>query len=142
MKPTRAMQSIRRGFTLLEILLALSLASLVLVGMNAFIFSMGELWGRDSDVRLFERHVRAVTRFLEQELRASALPPAMSAENRRDAITVQEVRPQNGMMEKLLTFELPGGVACSIGRSGRCRRWCVRFRCAKARDSWCYGTRG
>ena len=79
MKPTRAMQSIRRGFTLLEILLALSLASLVLVGMNAFIFSMGELWGRDSDVRIFERHVRAVTRFLEQELRASALPPAMSA---------------------------------------------------------------
>jgi prepilin-type N-terminal cleavage/methylation domain-containing protein len=99
----------RRGFTLLEILLALSLASLVLVGMNAFVFSMGELWGRDADVRLFERHVRAVTRFLEQELRASALPPAMSAESRREAIAVQEIRPQNGMMEKLLTFELPGG---------------------------------
>jgi prepilin-type N-terminal cleavage/methylation domain-containing protein len=99
----------RGGFTLLEILLALALASLVLVGMNSFVFSMGELWGRDSDVRLFERHVRAVTRFLEQELRASALPPAMSSESRREAMTVQEIRPQNGMMEKLLTFELPGG---------------------------------
>lgn len=109
MNRPRSLARLRRGFTLLEILLALSLASLVLVGMNAFVFSMGELWGRDSDVRLFERHVRAVTRFLEQELRASALPPAMSTESQRAVITVQEVRPQNGMMEKLLTFELPGG---------------------------------
>lgn len=109
MKRSDASVPRRGGFTLLEILLALALASLVLVGMNSFVFSMGELWGRDSDVRLFERHVRAVTRFLEEELRASALPPAMSTESQREAISVREIRPQNGMMEKLLTFELPGG---------------------------------
>ena len=53
----------RRGFTLLEILLALSLVALVLVAMNTFVFSMGELWGRNGDLRLFDQHARAVTRF-------------------------------------------------------------------------------
>lgn len=103
--PRRAAK--QRGFTLLEILLALALVSLVLVGVNTFVFSMGELWGRNADVRLFDRHTRSVTRFLERELRAAALPPA----GRADAapIGLQEIRPQNGMMENLLTFDLPGG---------------------------------
>ena len=96
-----------RAFTLLEILLALALASLTLVALNTFIFSMGELWGQNADVRLFERHVRAVTRFLENELRAAALPPA--ARPNSTPIGLQEVRPQNGMMENMLTFELPAG---------------------------------
>ena len=97
----------RRAFTLLEILLALSLVGLVLVSMNTFVFSMGELWGQRADVRLFDQHVRAVTRFLEHELRAAALPPA--ARPNSTPIALQEVRPQNGMMEKMLTFELPAG---------------------------------
>ncbi len=97
----------RRAFTLLEVLLSLMLVSLVLVGLNTFIFSMGELWGRNTDVRLFEQHVRAVTRFLENELRSAALPPA--AQPNSTPIALQEVRPQNGVMEKMLTFELPAG---------------------------------
>lgn len=96
-----------RAFTLLEILLALALVSLVLVSMNSFVFSMGELWGRNTDRRLFEQHVRAVTRFLENELRAAALPPAARADS--TPFAVQEVRPQSGMMENMLTFELPAG---------------------------------
>jgi prepilin-type N-terminal cleavage/methylation domain-containing protein len=95
------------GFTLLEILLALALVTLVLVAMNSFIFSMGELWGQNSEARLFERHVRAVTRFLEDELRRAVLPPA--ARQNSTPIAMQEVRPQNGMMENLVTFELPEG---------------------------------
>ena len=50
---------LRRGFTLLELLLAMALAATVLIGLNTFVFSMGELWGRGGDVRLFDRHVRA-----------------------------------------------------------------------------------
>ena len=68
-----------QAFTLLEILLALALTALVLVSLNVFVFSMGELWGRNSDVRLFDRHVRAVTRFLDHELRTAALPPSAVA---------------------------------------------------------------
>ncbi len=97
----------RRAFTLLEILLSLALVSLLLVALNTFVFSMSELWGLRTEHRLFDQHVRAVTRFLEGELRAAALPPAARANS--TPIALQEVRPQNGMMENLLTFELPAG---------------------------------
>jgi prepilin-type N-terminal cleavage/methylation domain-containing protein len=97
----------RGAFTLLEILLALALVGLLLVALNTFIFSMGELWGRGTDARLFDQHVRAVTRFLEQELRSAALPPAARPDS--SPIGLQEVRPENGLIENLLTFELPAG---------------------------------
>src|SRR5512133_366977 len=90
-----------RGFTLLEILLALALVALLLVALNTFVFSMGELWGLRTDVRLFEQHVRAVTRFLDHELRAAVLPPA--AKPNSTPIGLEEIRPQNGLMEKMLT---------------------------------------
>jgi prepilin-type N-terminal cleavage/methylation domain-containing protein len=97
----------RSAFTLLEILLALALVALLLVALNTFVFSMGELWGLRTDVRLFEQHVRAVTRFLEHELRAAVLPPA--AKPNSAPIGLEEIRPQNGLMEKMLTFDLPAG---------------------------------
>jgi hypothetical protein len=96
---------IRAAFTLLEILLAL--LSLMLVALNSFVFSMGEIWGRNTDVRLFDQHVRAVTRFLEHELRAATLPPAARAG--ATPVAPQEIRPSNGMSENMLTFELPAG---------------------------------
>lgn len=129
------------AFTLLEILLALALVGIVLVAMNTFVFSMGELWGRNSEVRLFEQHVRAVTRFLENELRTAAFPPAVMA---GDApIEAKEIRPANGVSEHLLTFELPQGsrlftwpdrplpeVVCSLqvrDREGLCLLWHSRI---------------
>jgi len=102
-----AERSSRRGFTLLEILISLALVSVVLVSLNTFIFSMGELWGKNSDVRLFDRHVRAVTRFLNRELRTASLPPF--AQPNTTPVGLEEIRPQGGVTEKLLTFELPAG---------------------------------
>jgi len=93
-----------RGFTLLELLVALSIASLVFVGMNFFVFSMGELWGRGGDKRLFDQHVRAVTRFLERELSSSAFPPAQKAG--ASAFTIEEIKPSGGLSENLVTYEL------------------------------------
>jgi prepilin-type N-terminal cleavage/methylation domain-containing protein len=95
------------GFTLIEILLALALTALVLVSLNVFVFSMGELWGRNSETRLFDRHVRAVTRFLERELRTASLPPFASTGD--SPIAPKEIRPRTGSTENLLTFELPAG---------------------------------
>lgn len=97
----------RRAFTLLEILVSLAIVALVLVAMNTFVFSMGELWGRNTDLRLFELHVRNVTRFLERELSTAALPPFASVTEQ--GISVQEIRPQTGMTDNFLTFELPEG---------------------------------
>lgn len=94
----------RRGFTLLETLVALALTGLLMVALNTFVFSMGELWGRNTDVRLFDQHVRAVVRFLEHEFRAAARPPAGVVG--QPPIAVQEIRTQGGATETLLTFEL------------------------------------
>jgi prepilin-type N-terminal cleavage/methylation domain-containing protein len=107
MDPKSKAFSRQRGFTLLEIILALGLTALVMVSLNVFVFSMGELWGRNSEVRLFDRHVRAVTRFLEAELHTAALPPAAAAG--ANPIAPQEIRPRTGITENLLTFELPSG---------------------------------
>lgn len=97
----------RGGFTLLEILMALALVALLLVSLNTFIFSMGELWGRNNDLRLFEQHARAVTRFLQEQLRVATLPPATKAGS--TPVVGQEIRPETGLTENLLTFELPAG---------------------------------
>ena len=105
--PKSKISRVSRGFTLIEILVALALVGLLLVALNTFVFSMGELWGQRTDLRLFDQHVRAVTRFLEHELRAAALPPAARANS--TPIALQEIRPLNGLTEKMLTFELPGG---------------------------------
>jgi len=112
------------AFTLLELLLSLALVCLLLVAMNQFIFSMGELWGRGVDVRLFDQHVRAVTRFVDQMLHSTALPTAQGVQ----PLAVKELRLPDGPTGTLLTFELPAGsrvlswpgaplpdVVCSLG---------------------------
>lgn len=105
--PRRLRQTARRAFTLLEILIAMAIVALVMIAMNTFIFSMGELWGRNNDLRLFELHVRNVTRFLQNEFQTAALPPFGSVA--QPGISIDEIRAQNGITENLLTFELPEG---------------------------------
>ena len=97
----------RAGFTMIEVLLSVFLVGMVLVALNTFIFSMGEIWGRGTDVRLFDQHVRNVTRFLQTELEHAALPPA--GRSGQSAIAPQEIKPESGATEELLTFELPEG---------------------------------
>ena len=97
----------RRGFTLIEVVLAMALVGLVLVGLNTFIFSMSELWGKNADVRLFDQHVRAVTRFLQREMIRATLPPAASAN--ATPVGVQKITPSGGSQDNLVTYmELSG----------------------------------
>lgn len=97
----------RSGFTLLEVLMALAVLAFLLVGLNAFVFSMGELWGRNTDVRLFDQHVNAVTRFLGHELNEAALPPSARAYSQ--PVAPQMITPANGVPGFMITFELPAG---------------------------------
>jgi prepilin-type N-terminal cleavage/methylation domain-containing protein len=104
----RSRQSSRNGaFTLLELMVALVLVAGVLVGLNTFVFSMSELWGKNRDWRLFDQHVRAVTRFLENELRNGALPPSVPIGTR--SVEAQEVEVEFGRRADLLTFGLKEG---------------------------------
>ncbi len=97
-----------RAFTLVEVMLSMALVALVLVGLNTFIFSMGELWGKGSDIRLFDQHVRAVTRYLQREMVRATLPPAASVNS--TPIGVQQITPANGVQENLITYmQLAGG---------------------------------
>jgi len=97
----------RRGFTLIEVLMALAIVGLILVAMNTFVFSMGELWGRNADVRLFDQHMRAVTRFLQKTLNEASLPPYANAN--ATPVGIQQITPQNGLQANLITFELTAG---------------------------------
>ena len=97
-----------RAFTLVEVMLSMALVGLVLVGLNTFIFSMGELWGKGTDVRLFDQHVRAVTRYLQREVIRASLPPSAAVNS--TPMGVQPVTPQSGPQENLVTFmQLAGG---------------------------------
>ena len=87
--------------------MALALAALLLVALNTFVFSMSELWGRSNESRLFDQHVNAVARFLQDEMRAATLPPFARAN--ATPVTPQQITPQNGAMDNLITFDLPAG---------------------------------
>lgn len=93
----------RGGFTLLEVVLSLMLTGMVLVSTTFFIFSMGELWGRGVDDRLFDRHTRGVTRFLQTTVAQSAIFPEPS-----EAERVALVQPPGvgRFDESLVSFEL------------------------------------
>jgi prepilin-type N-terminal cleavage/methylation domain-containing protein len=96
-----------RGFTIIEVVLAMALVALVLVGLNTFIFSMSELWGRNADSRLFDQHVRAVTRYLQKEMVRATLAPTAAVSS--TPVAVQPVTPSGGSQENLITYmELSG----------------------------------
>lgn len=100
----------RRAFTLLELMIVIAIGGMMLVGLNFFVFSMGELWGKNSERRLFEQHVRAVSRYLERELRNASLPPSVAAgEAENEPFAPEEMRPSGALSETLLTFELREG---------------------------------
>ncbi len=116
----------RKGFTLVELLLAISIMAMLLVALFTFVFSMGEIWGHGSEKRLFEQHVNAVTRHLEAMFRRATLPIGSSA--LAEPFTVREVRTVSAGTADLLGFNLADGdrllvwngpplpeVQCSLG---------------------------
>jgi hypothetical protein len=94
-----------RAFTLVETLLAAALMGSLLLALNFFVFSMADIWGQGAERRLFEQHVRAVTREVENLLRTAALPPLVND----PAIFAREIRLDDGRRIPALTFELPEG---------------------------------
>lgn len=99
----------KSGFTLVEILVAVALMGMLLLALNLFIFSMGEIWGSNSEQRLFDQHVRAVTRQVDRMLRAAAFSPVALGGARR-LLSIQEIiGPAGARVGPLLAFELPAG---------------------------------
>ena len=127
MSPLSSVTSRREGFTLIELLMALAILSMMLVALFTFVFSMGEIWGRGSEPRLFAQHVSASARHVESLLRRGAaelpgLDPTV------EPYSVHSVHGSDGATADLLSFTLPEGdrllnwpaaplpdVACSLG---------------------------
>lgn len=85
----------RGGFTLLEVLLAVFVGSMLLVAVVGLAFSMGELWGNTSEPRLFAQHVRGVSRFLDNVIRQAEPPPEItSGIQQAQSSTQQQQRQQ------------------------------------------------
>lgn len=59
--------------------MAVTIGGSLLVASVFFAFSMGELWGNGSEVRVFDQHVRGVTRFMQEILRQAEAPPEVDA---------------------------------------------------------------
>ncbi len=102
--PAFRLRRAHQGFTLVEVLLSLALVVMLLLALNQFILSMGELWGRNRQQRLFDQHVRAVTRYLEDLLQRGVLVP--DSAHRLRVATNKVAGVGNG---PLLTFDLPAG---------------------------------
>ncbi len=92
-----------KGFTLLEVLLALALLGSLLVALNVFVFSMAEAWGKGRNERLFAQHARAVTTHIEELLEAASIGATA------DGLAVREVKQDSGGNEPKLVFTLPEG---------------------------------
>lgn len=89
------------GFTLVETLLALALLTSLLLAVNLFLFSMGELWGQNRQQRLFDQHVRAVTRYLDELI-------ARGAQGAEPGRELRMAAPEN-LGPPRLTFDLAAG---------------------------------
>ena len=114
------------GFTLIEMLLAMAILSMLVTALFTFIFSMGEIWGRGGEKRLFVQHVNAVTRHVDSLLRRAAWPHGGVLQ--AEPFTVREVRQSTGSTANLLGFDMLDGdrlmrwpeqalpdVECSLG---------------------------
>jgi prepilin-type N-terminal cleavage/methylation domain-containing protein len=97
MKPLLA---IRRGFTLLEMLVSLALLGILMVALNTFLFSMSELWGGGRDQRLFDQHARAATTLVRDAFEQATLGPSASG------VALKDVDDGAGTIEPRLGFLL------------------------------------
>jgi prepilin-type N-terminal cleavage/methylation domain-containing protein len=89
------------GFSLIEVLMAIALAGALILAANMFVLSMGELWGRGTDERMFEQHVRGVSRFLEN-LSRTAVPSGAEG----DVFTMNSPKGYESHASPLLSFEV------------------------------------
>jgi len=101
----RAVLRRARGFTLMEVMVAVFFGAAILVAATTFVFSMGELWGKGAEERLYQKHARGVTRFLEESFQKAGFRQG-SGEGGSTPVYWMERGGGSAAGEELLTFEL------------------------------------
>ncbi len=97
------------GFTLLEVLLAISVGAMLMVAVVTLAYSMSDLWGASSEPRLFAQHVRGVSRFLENLLRQAEPPPEITS-------TVADARSAQQQQQQQQQGQQPGETPLQPGQ--------------------------
>lgn len=95
----------RAGFTLLEVLLAVALGAVLMTAMTSFLFGMSELWGAGSDERLFDKHARGVSRFLENGFQKASARYSEEADGSQPVFWM-EWEGDKSTTDEYLSFEL------------------------------------
>ena len=119
MKTFNIMQPVRRpmerGFSLPEILVAITIGASLVFAAVTVAFSMGELWGNGSETRIFDQHVRGVSRFLEGMLRKAEAPPeeARSSVGPQEAVVPPEQQTSIASAGPPIVWQKPRGVGYS-----------------------------
>lgn len=93
------------GFTLIEVLLAVALGAVFMTLMTTFLFSMAELWGAGSNERLFQKHARGVSRFLERSFQSASTRYATEA-NAAGPVFWMNWEGDETLKDSFLSFEL------------------------------------
>ena len=83
---------------------AVFMGAALLVAATTFVFSLGELWGKGANVWLFQKHVRGVSRFLEQSFQTSSWK--LSDGELESVVYWSNRGGREYENEELLTFEL------------------------------------
>ena len=94
----------RGGFTLIEVLLAVGLGALMLTAITFTIYSMAALWGYGQNERLFGKHTRGVSRFLEHSFQSAS--GRYSEEESSSPIFWMDWEGDDTELEQFLSFEL------------------------------------
>ena len=93
-------RTIRRGFTLLEMLVSLAILGVLMVTLNTFLFSMSELWGGGRDQRLFDQHARAATALVRNAFEQATFGPSATG------VALKDVDDGAGTTKPRLSFLL------------------------------------
>jgi len=95
--------SSRRGFTILEVLMAIFLGGLLLTAASSYLFGLFNLKTALEDRPAFEDHAKGVVRFLD-----FAFANAISEEDDEAAVSIQEYPGAGVGDDEVLSFRLNG----------------------------------
>lgn len=107
MNPPVSHPARRRGFTLIEIICALAIGSMLLAFATQFLVDINRDWAVRDEARFFEEHVDGVVRFLDGMLRKNIGDHRLSEEERYPVLEYPPGMPDLG--EPVIKFRFVEG---------------------------------
>lgn len=99
----------KRGYTLIEVLLAILLGGMLLTAVSSFLVSLINLSMALEEEPLFDQHARNVANFLQQAmLTSSAYAEEGNAGQQSGGVSWQPLPSSSKLNEEALQFRLPG----------------------------------